>query len=129
MLLAKDIMNKNVITVKENTPIFEAMDVLVRENVTGLPVITDDAHVIGIVSEKDMLSLLYDVKGKNQLVSEIMVREIVSFEEDAQLFDLCECLIKSHFRRVPILSQGKLVGIISRRDLIRFILKLRKKKG
>ena len=128
MWLAKDIMNKDVTTVKENVPVFEAMKILARENITGLPVVTDDMRVIGIVSEKDMLSLLYDVKGKNQLVSEIMVREIVSFEEDAQLFDLCECLIKSHFRRVPILSQGKLVGIISRRDLIRFILKLRKKK-
>ena len=119
-------MNKDVTTVKENVPVFEAMKILARENITGLPVVTDDMRVIGIVSEKDMLSLLFDAKDKDQLVSEIMVRDVVSFEEDTALTELCECLIKSNFRRIPILSKGKLVGIISRCDLLRFILKLRK---
>lgn len=80
-----------------------------------------------MVSEKDMLKLLYNPEAEPSSAAEIMTRKVVSFDENDDLFDVCECLINNNFRRVPIVSKGKLVGVISRRDIIKFILKLRKK--
>ena len=56
-----------------------------------------------------------------------MIRDSTTFNEEDDLFDIYECLMENSFRRVPILSEGKLRGLISRRDIIKFILKLRKK--
>ena len=83
--------------------------------------------MIGIVSEKDMLKLLYGEAIGDRPVSDIMTKDIKTFDEDDDLFDIYECLMENNFRRVPILSQGKLTGLISRRDIIKFIMKLREK--
>ena len=126
MFKATETMTRDLITVTEETPVYDAMKILVDSSITGLPVVSSDNHLLGMVSEKDMLSLLYGTGNKYSLVSEVMTREIVSFDENDDLIDICECLIKNHFRRVPILSGSKLVGVISRRDIIKFILSLRK---
>lgn len=125
MFKVKETMSRDVITVKETTPLNEALNLLLKENITGLPVVSGDMFLIGMVSEKDMLKLLYDSQTENKLVSDVMTREVVSFDEDTDLFDVCECLIKNNFKRVPILSQSKLVGIVSRKDIIKSILKYR----
>jgi len=127
MFAAQQVMTRNLVTVREDMPIYEAMKILAEQNITGLPVVSADDRVVGIVSEKDMLKLLYGPHIKQGAVSEIMTRDVVCFDENDDLVDICECLIQKHFRRVPILSEGKLVGIISRRDIIKFILELRTK--
>jgi len=104
------------------------MQILVDHGVTGLPVVAEDGTLQGIVSEKDMLRLLYEEHVENEPVEKYMTRRVVAFEEDDTLIDVCEALIQNNFRRVPILKDGKLVGIISRSDIIRYILKLRATK-
>ena len=126
MFTANSVMTKDVITVSQNTPVYEAMRVLVENRITGLPVVSDDMSLLGMVSEKDMLKLLYETHIQDAPVAEVMTREVVSFDENDDVIDVCECLIDNHFRRIPILSEGRLAGIISRRDIIKFILKLRK---
>lgn len=126
MFKAWEAMTRKVISVKEDIPVIEAMKILVDDNITGLPVVSNDMHLLGIVSEKDMLNLLYHPRSKPVSVSEVMTREVVRFDEFDDLFEVCECLIKNNFRRVPIMSGGKLAGVISRRDIIKFILKIRK---
>jgi CBS domain-containing protein len=54
-----------------------------------------------------------------------MTDDVISFSEDTPLYDICECLINNGFRRIPILRDGKIAGIISRSDIIKFILKVR----
>ena len=124
---AKSIMTTNVASVKRQTPIYEAIRILVEKNITGLPVVNDDMTLAGIISEKDVLRLLYDIEDKPGKVEDFMTKGIVSFNQEDSLIDITECLIKNNFRRVTITSEGKLVGIISRKDIIKFILKLRHK--
>ena len=122
MFETKAIMQTSVITVKTQTPIYEAIEVLVENDITGLPVVNDDMTLVGIISEKDVLNLLSDLKDNSAKVEDFMTKQVVAFDQDEDLIAICECLIKNHFRRVPILSEGKLVGIISRRDIIKYIL-------
>ncbi|MCP4609662.1 MAG: CBS domain-containing protein [Planctomycetes bacterium] len=121
--LAKDVMKCGLLTVQKHMPIYEAMEILATRNITGLPVIDDSMNLVGIVSEKDILKLLYDPKAEPGKVEDFMTKEVVSFNHDDSLHDVCDCLMYNYFRRVPILKHGKLAGVISRADLIIYILK------
>jgi CBS domain-containing protein len=124
----QDIMTKNIITVGRHTSIYEAMELLANHDISGLPVVEDDMTLIGILSEKDVIRLLGTEEGEQErTVSEFMTQPALFFEEDENLLDICDFLKKNVFRRVPITSNGKLVGIISIRDVIEFILRLRGK--
>ena len=124
---AKTIMTTDIAYVKKQTPIYEAIGILVEKNITGLPVVNDDMTLAGIITEKDVLRLLYDVEDKPGKVEDFMTKGIVSFNQDDSVIDIAECFIKNHFRRVTITSEGKLAGIISRKDIIKYILQLRNK--
>ncbi|MBN1803785.1 MAG: CBS domain-containing protein [Sedimentisphaerales bacterium] len=124
---AKKIMTTDVAYVKKDTPIYEAIKILIERNITGLPVVNDDMSIAGIISEKDVLKLLYDIEDAPGNVEDFMTKGIVTFNEDDSVVDIAECFIKNNFRRVVITSGGKLAGIISRRDIIEIILDLRRK--
>jgi CBS domain-containing protein len=125
MFKAKDIMKTGVITVSRKTPVYEAIRTLVENNVTGLPVANEDMTLAGMITEKDVLSLLYNIEAHAGKVEDFMTKGVVSFNEEDSLIDITECLIGNSFRRVPITAHGKIVGIISRKDIIAYILKLR----
>lgn len=127
MFKAKTIMTTDVISVNRQTPIYEAIRTMVDNNITGLPVVNDDLSLAGVVTKKDVLKLLYNIEDKPDKVEDFMTKGIVSFNQEDSLIDITECLIKNYFRRVLIMAQGKLVGIISRKDIIAYILKLRHK--
>ena len=122
MFETKKIMKTDVITVRRQTPIYEAIEILLDNNITGLPVVNEDGTIAGIISEKDVLELLSDLKDNSAKVEDFMTEEVVSFDWEDDLIAICECLVKSNFRRVPITAQGKLAGIISRKDLVKYIL-------
>ena len=124
-VFAKDVMNSGLLTVRTSTPIYEAMEILATKNVTGLPVVDEYMNLLGVVSEKDILKLLYDPSTKPGLVEEYMTAGVIGFDQGASLFEVCDCLINNNFRRVPILNHGKLVGIISRTDIMTYIMKNR----
>ena len=125
MLLAKDIMTAQVICIHKNTPVFEAIDLMVTHNITGIPVIANDLILVGILSEQDVLRLLHTYKDeKNKRVSEFMTQPAIHFEEDECIEDICTCMQENSIRRVPITSNGKVVGLISRSDILKQILNL-----
>ena len=130
MLKAKDIMVEIVISVKKDTSIYDALELMTKHRIAGIPVVEDDMTLIGIISEKDVLSLLFYATGdeEEKVVDDFMTQPPVHFDKDEKLLDLCDCLINQDFRRVPITSKGKLVGIISRADIVECILHLRSEK-
>jgi len=126
MLRAKDIMKKEVISVRKETPIFEAAELLARNGISGLPVVEDDMTVAGILSEKDVILLFYEgQKAEHKTVRDFMTSPAVTFEEHESVLCICDFLVKNIFRRVPVTSKGKLVGIISIQDVIESILQHR----
>ena len=124
---AKNIMTTDVAYVKKDTPIYEAIRILIDRNITGLPVVNDDMTLAGIISEKDVLRLLYEVEDKPGNVEDFMTKDVITFNEQDSVIDIAESFIKNYFRRVVITSGGKLAGIVSRKDIIKTILKIRHK--
>ncbi len=126
MFKAKDIMTKVVITARPEMLIYDAIRTLANRNITGLPVVDADLALVGVLSEKDVLKTLYAAEGSpEQTVKDFMSTDVVSFDANASLIDLCDCLTEGNFRRVPITEDGKLLGIVSRSDIIQAILKLK----
>ena len=122
MIHAKSIMSRKILTVTEDTNIRHVMRLLSENQVTGLPVVSEDMSLLGIVTEKDILEeLLYGKDVKTKTAGDLMTADIVSFDENEDLMTIFRTLVEDNFRRVPILSNGKLAGIISRRDIINFL--------
>lgn len=121
MFETKSVMQMDIITVNRQTPVSQVVELLLEKNITGLPVVNDDMTLAGIISEKDILGLLLEMEEDSSIVEDYMTQDVVSFNQDEDFVVICDCLINSHFRRVPILADGKLVGIISRRDVIKYV--------
>ncbi|MBE0534700.1 MAG: CBS domain-containing protein [Phycisphaerae bacterium] len=128
MIGIEHVMKTNVVTVEKGTPITEAVRKLVDHDFTGVPVVDDKNRVVGILSEKDVLALALrrlengDSGDRGLRVDDFMTRDVVCIDITDSFASLCSCLMKHEFRRVPIIAKGKLVGIVSRRDIILHIL-------
>lgn len=123
MLETKEAMTKKVICIGKDTPIFEAIRLMADNNVTGIPVVEDDKTLIGILSEQDVLRLFHTFdEERDRTVSDFMTAPVIHFEEDERLLDVCYCLRDNSIRRVPVTRDGKVVGVISRSDIIKCIL-------
>ena len=130
MLEAKDIMTKQVICIKKDTPIFHAIKLMTDNNITGIPVVEDNLTLVGMLSEQDVLRLFhtYDDE-KDRTVNDFMTQPAIHFEEHELLMDVCYCLRDNAIRRVPVTSNGKVSGVISRSDILKCIIKQSEKNN
>jgi CBS domain-containing protein len=121
MVSAKDVMSPDVMTIREDTKMKDIIRLLVQHRITGLPVVSEDNRLLGMVTEKDILKILYERQPNVTSAADLMSSNISSFDENDNLMEVFKALVENNYRRVPILSEGKLAGIISRADIIRFI--------
>ena len=110
---AEDVMTTNVITVTEHQTKQDAARLLSQHHISGLPVVNNEHVVMGVVTEYDVISK------KGQTVGEIITRGVISVTPDTNLEDVSRILVHERIKRLPVLDQGRLVGIISRADLVR----------
>ena len=125
MLEIKDIMTTKVIYITQDTPVVDAIRLMVKNNITGVPVVEDDMTLLGVLSEQDVLRLLHTYEDeKDRTVYDFMTHPAIHFEQDEPLLDVCFCLRDNSIRRVPVTSNNKVVGVISRSDILKYILEL-----
>jgi len=138
-MLAMDVMTTPVVTVAPDMDVREAARILLHNRISAVPVADGYGHILGMLSEGDLmrraesgtegprswwLSLLADdraeafVKSHGQRASDAMTREIVSVQEDAPLDEVATLLERHRIKRVPVVRDGKLVGIVSRANLL-----------
>lgn len=123
--VVRDYMDKVVPTLSPDTDILEAVDFLLERHVTGAPVVDERGAVIGILTEKDCLRLLAvgtpEADVPRGRVRDFMTKEVVSVPSDMNIYFLAGMFLKASWRRVPVIDQGKLVGAITRFDVMRVI--------
>jgi CBS domain-containing protein len=138
---ARDVMTTRVITVGPDTDIAETAKCLLENRISAVPVVEPDGRIVGIVSEGDLmrrsesgterrpswwLSLLLlpeqkainYVKTHGRCARDVMTREVITVNEGATLEQIAETLEKHRIKRVPVVRDGKLVGIVSRANLL-----------
>ncbi|MBC7326989.1 CBS domain-containing protein [bacterium] len=107
-------MTTNVITVKSCTTREELAKILATNKISGVPVMDDEGCcIIGIVTEADLLTK------SGATVGEIMTKEVVSVCEDTPIEEIAKILAEKGIKRVPVVKEGKLVGIVSRADIVK----------
>lgn len=114
MTPVKDVMATEVISFHEDTPVDEVADRLAEGHITGAPVVTADGFVVGIVSEVDVFSK------RGKAAKDIMSPHVISITEDTGIDEAAALLANERIRRLPVLRAGKLVGLISRSDVLGF---------
>jgi CBS domain-containing protein len=114
-MLVRDIMTANPLTVTETTTIHETARLMSRHRITGLPVLNEANRVIGIVSESDLFTK------KGTIVGDVMTREVISITSDTSVEILTHLLTDHRIRRLPVIDGDKLVGIVSRADIVRMM--------
>jgi len=126
----KDVMAKKLVTLRPDTDIFDAISVLLRNRISGAPVVDKHGHFIGVFSEKNCMSVM--VTGcyhnlPNSCVSTFMEGAPKTISEDTDLMTVAQIFLNSRVRRLPVLREAKIVGQVSRRDLLRALLENRSK--
>lgn len=115
----REIMTRTVITVPASMPVKDVAQLLSERRITGLPVVDEAGAVVGVLSELDIISRQGTVAG------DIMTPTVISATEDADAEEVAKLLTDRRIRRVPILADGRLVGIVSRSDLIKLFMVVR----
>ncbi len=110
---AEDVMTTTVITVTEHQTAQQAARLLSQHRISGLPVVNDDNVVVGVVTEYDVISKV------GRTVGEIMTRGVISVTPHTDLEEVSHILVHERIKRLPVIDQGKLLGIVSRADLVR----------
>jgi CBS domain-containing protein len=144
---AHQIMTRRVITVKADTPILEAANLMLHQHVSGLPVVDEAGKLIGIVSEGDFirrseigtqrkrgrwlkilvgpgLSAFDFVHEQGRKVAEIMTSDLYTTTEDMLLEDVVQLMERQNVKRLPVMRGDVLVGIVTRSDLLRAVASL-----
>lgn len=111
-IVVGEIMTREVITVTADTPTESAARTLFTQRISGLPVVEGN-RLVGLVTE-------YDIIAKDgRTVGDIMTHDVVSVGEDTDAEAVAQILTSQHVRRVPVVDEGRVIGIVSRSDLVR----------
>jgi len=120
-----EFMDTVVPTLSADTQVMKAVDFLLRHRVTGAPVVDSDGGIIGIITEKDLLKLVTEgIQGQpptEATVAEYMSTDVVTVPPTVDIYYVAGLFLKNKFRRLPVVKDGKIVGAITRYDLLRVI--------
>ena len=126
MIKTKDIMNASVVSVDPDDTIDEVMSRMIRLGISGMPVVDMAGQLLGIITEFDLLDLVWDPNTCKDKAYNYMTRDVRTVDAEEELDDVADLFKSLSIRRLVVTSGGKrVVGILSRRDLIWYVLKLR----
>ncbi len=114
-MIARDIMTRKVHTTSPEASVQELAQLLSRHDISGVPVVNKDGDIIGFVSEADILG---KVVREGLRVADIMSSEIIFVDEQTRVGEIAALLTERKIKRVPVMRNGKLVGIVCRADIV-----------
>jgi len=129
-LRVSDYMTRDLITFRPEQPIEQVIDTLIRYKISGGPVVNDKNELVGIISEGDCLkqiseSRYYNMPMAQDNVEKRMISQVETIDGNMNIFDAANKFLESRRRRFPIVENGKLVGQISQKDILKAALNLK----
>lgn len=130
MLTARDIMSHKPVALRSDDSITEAIRVLLRKDISGVPVVDEAGELVGILSERDCLRVIavgeYNAADHERLrsVAEFMTPPRYTVTAEVGIYSLADFFLTHHERRLPVVEGNRLVGLVSRRDVLRGIQKM-----
>jgi CBS domain-containing protein len=119
-----EFMDTKVPTLSPSMPVLDAIDFLLKNHVTGAPVVDVGGALLGILTEKDCLQLVArspEPESVSDLVSDLMTTELVTIPPTMDIYYAAGLFLKKSFRRIPVVEEGRVVGAITRFDILRAI--------
>ncbi|WP_064697683.1 CBS domain-containing protein [Rhizobium aegyptiacum] len=123
----QDFMAAPAVTVAPQTDIYEAIRLLIEEHISGLPVIDENGRAVGFLSEKDCFKVAFSCgyyQDRGGPVSDYMTRSVVTVSADTDIVTVAEIFLKGPYRRFPVVSAERVIGVISRREALRALLEI-----
>jgi|tagenome__1003787_1003787.scaffolds.fasta_scaffold20690552_1 CBS domain-containing protein len=126
---AKDVMSDGVLSVGADASVLEAARLLINCRVSAMPVVDDTGTMTGIVSEADLMGdaedyvAAYDGRPTRK-VADVMTREVITASEDTPIAQVARLMKAHHIKRIPILKNGAVIGLVSRVDILRGLISL-----
>jgi CBS domain-containing protein len=120
-LKVRDYMSVDVITFAPTDSVMDAMSVLLKQGISGAPVLGEDGRLLGVLSEVDLMEVVLQDSYYNEnigIVSDFMQEAVEHVDPDMDILNLAQRFVRNHRRRYPVLQDGVLVGQISRRDVL-----------
>ncbi len=126
-VLVGDYMARQLITFRPDQSVMEVMHLLLKHKISGGPVINEQHELLGLISEGDCMKQIsecryYNIPMADAHVEKFMVTDVHTITEDISIFDVANMFYKSHRKRFPVIKDGKLIGQISRRDVLKAAL-------
>jgi CBS domain-containing protein len=126
----RDYMTTSLITFKPNQSVEDVIDSLIKNRISGGPVVNDNNELIGIISEGDCIkqiseSRYYNMPTDNSTVDKHMATNVETIDGNMNIFDAASKFVESKRRRFPIVENGKLIGQISQKDILKAALNLK----
>lgn len=123
-ILVKNYMSKRLITFGPKQSVLEVMQILIDNKISGGPVVNEANELLGIISEGDCMkqiseSRYYNIPMAGATVEKFMVTDVETITKDITIFDAASLFFKTGRRRFPVIGDGKLIGQISRRDVLK----------
>jgi CBS domain-containing protein len=119
MLTASAVMNEDLVTIRPEASIKEAIELLISKEISGLPVVDGQGRLVGVITEFALLAMVYDQQVQDHPVSRHMTREVITIDVDDPINRIADLCIVHRVRRLPVMRGGKLVGLIARRDVLK----------
>jgi CBS domain-containing protein len=119
MLTAAAMMTEELVTISPDASVQEAIELLLSKQISGLPVVHADGRLVGVITEFALLAMVYDQGVQHHPVSRHMTREVISVDADDPINRIADLCIVHRVRRLPVMKNGRLVGLIARRDVLK----------
>jgi CBS domain-containing protein len=122
MLKARDIMKKDFKEISEDTDVQKICKILIKNNVSGLPVVNKAKKLVGFVSEKNIITTVSKYGFPKKRAKDVMTKKVISVKEDAPVEQISKIFTERPFRFIPVTRKGTVVGLISRKQVINRLL-------
>lgn len=122
MPVIRDIMSRVVISIRPEATLMSAVKTLTRHHLSGAPVVTPQGEVIGFISEPNLMDVLFDADARRSAVSNYMSRDVHVVDSQDSIGTAAKMLTIYNIRRLPVVENGRFVGVVTRRDLLAYAL-------